>query len=49
MHEEQLRSLIESAGEGLSDEIDINEIRSYVQAMEIPDELDYKKAVQNRL
>ncbi|MBL7214642.1 MAG: ferritin family protein [Phycisphaerae bacterium] len=46
MHEEQLRSLVETDPDDLSGMIDASEIHSYVQAMEVPDELDYKKAVR---
>ena len=46
IHEEQLRSLLENHAQDLSGAIDFKEVQSYVQAMEIPDELDYKKAVK---
>ena len=46
IHEEQLRSLLENGDEILSGEVDPKEVQSYVQAMKIPDELDYKKAVK---
>lgn len=46
VHEEQLRSLLEDGGEALSGDVDPGEVQSYVDAMKIPDELDYKKAVK---
>ena len=46
IHEEQLRSVLEGGADDLSNEIDPGEIQSYVQAMEVPDVLDYKRAVK---
>ncbi len=46
IHEEQLNTLLEDNAADLSDAVDAGEISAYVQAMEIPDKLDYKKAVQ---
>lgn len=45
MHEQQLRALLDG-GEAMTEPIDSGEVQSYVQAMRIPDELDYKKAVK---
>lgn len=46
LHEEQLRSLVDNNASDLSGEVDPGEIQAYIQAMEIPDVLDYKKAVK---
>ena len=46
LHEEQLRSLVEDEAEDLTGEISPEEIHSYIQSMDTPDELDYKKAVK---
>ena len=46
LHEAQLRSLLEDGGQAVAGQVDTREIQAYVQAMQIPDELDYKKAVK---
>jgi len=46
IHEDQLRTLLNENTEHLAEAVDSDEINAYVQAMEIPDELDYRKAVQ---
>ena len=46
LHEQQLRSLLEDGGAHLLGLVDAGEIHSYIQAMQVPDELDYKKAVK---
>ena len=46
IHEEQLRSLLESGDQDLSGDVDPAELHSYMQAMQIPDVLDYKRAVK---
>lgn len=46
LHEEQLRSLVQEDVEELSGEAPPDEVQLYVQAMRVPDELDYKKAVK---
>ncbi len=46
LHEEQLRGLLEDSGAHLLGLVDSDEIQSYIQAMQVPDELDYKKAVK---
>lgn len=45
-HEEQLRSLVENNASDLTGNVDQGELRSYIEAMKVPDELDYKKAVK---
>ncbi|MBC8379181.1 MAG: ferritin family protein [Planctomycetes bacterium] len=46
LHEQQLRDLLEDGGAHLLGTVDDSEIHSYIQAMQVPDELDYKKAVK---
>lgn len=46
IHEEQLRSLLEDDEPHLQNSVDPKDIHSYIKAMEVPDELDYKKAVK---
>ena len=46
LHEEQLRSLVEEDAMELNGEVPSEEIQLYIQAMNVPDELDYKKAVK---
>ena len=46
LHEEQLRSLVEEGAAALNSEISPEEIQSYIQSMDAPDEMDYKKAVK---
>lgn len=46
IHEDQLQSLLDSAEGDLEEAVDAGEIKSYVDAMQVPDDLDYKKAVK---
>ncbi|MBN1980074.1 MAG: ferritin family protein [Chitinivibrionales bacterium] len=46
IHEEQLNTLLADNAADLTDSVDSAEINAYVQAMEVPARLDYKKAVQ---
>ena len=46
LHEEQLRSLVEGGHVVLTKKVSSSEIESYIQAMNTPDDLNYKKAVE---
>ena len=46
LHEEKLRSLVQEGAADLTGEISSQEIHSYIQSMDTPDDMDYKKAVK---
>jgi len=46
LHEEQLCSLVQEGAADLTHEVSSEEISAYIQSMNVPNELDYKRAVK---